>query len=103
MNKKDTDKVKAITHSVGLKNGLLDNVVTAIVSSPYKLTKKVITELEVGDNLTEEEFTNLKTNFIYAYIGKLYASYNLYTRINNYKKERNGSSKRESWDKENSD
>lgn len=77
-NNIDESKIKMIIHSIGLKYNLQDQIVSKIVNSPYKFTRKTISELDLKDIETEEEFNKLKTNFIYRYIGKLHISYAKY-------------------------
>lgn len=86
MNSVDEKKVKLLIHSIGLKHNLQDEVIKTITSSPYKFTKKILSELELEEIAEEEEFLKQKTNFIYIYIGKLYASYKLHIKNLNSKK-----------------
>jgi hypothetical protein len=79
-------KVKALIHSIGLKYNLRDEEVQKIINSPYQFTRETITELDIPDNITEEEFAALDTNFIYPHIGKFYTKWNLVNR-NNKRKE----------------
>ena len=81
----DDDKVKALIHRIGLNNHLQDKVINHIVNSPYKFTRQTIAALDVHDEITEEEFEKLKTNFIYRSLGKLYTSYSVLQRIRKQK------------------
>lgn len=81
MNKNDADKVKRLMHSIGLKHKIQDSVVNRIVNSPYRFARETIVNMELGDVNNEEEFNKLKTNFIFAYLGKLYTNYNIYKKI----------------------
>ena len=81
----DSDKVKALIQRVGLNNNLQDKVINHIVNSPYNFTRQTIVELDVHDDITEDEFNELKTNFIYRSLGKLYTSYHFYNKIKNQK------------------
>lgn len=85
MSKYEDDKVKILIHKIGLKFNLRDDEVRKIVSSPYKFTRDTIFSLEIKDIETEEEFNNLKTNFIYPYIGKLYTNFKVYEKIKKQK------------------
>lgn len=82
MSKVDDDKIKALIHSIGLKYGLQDDVIRKIVNSPYKFTRKTITELDFSNIETEEQFEELKVNFLYKYLFKLYTSFDRLTRRN---------------------
>jgi len=89
MYKPDSDKVKLLIHRIGLKHNLQDKIINAIVHSPYKFTRKVITDLSIDDNITEEQFNELKTNFIYLYIGKLYTNFSILNKFKKLKKTKN--------------
>lgn len=71
MKKSDDEKIKQILHKVGLNNNLRDDDVRKIFESQFKFTYDTIRELELKE-ITEEELDNLKTNFQYKYIGKLF-------------------------------
>jgi hypothetical protein len=86
MSKVDDDKIKALIHSVGLKHNLQDEVINKIVSSPYKFTREKISELQISDDMSEEEYDKLKTNFMYLYIGKLYTTFEMCTKFYKLKK-----------------
>lgn len=74
------DKVKLLIHKIGLKYNLQDNIINKIVNSPYKFTRETITNLNIDDIETEEDFNKLKTNFIYMYIGKLYTNFSIFKK-----------------------
>ena len=61
----DEQLINAAIHSIGLKYGLRDEEVRKIVNSPYKFTRETITKLELDNIETEEQFDELKINFIY--------------------------------------
>lgn len=86
MNKADQDKVKSLIHKIGLKYNLQDDVIKKIVTSPYIFAREHITSLSIEENITEEEFNKLKTNFIFSHIGKLYINYGTVLRYQNQKK-----------------
>lgn len=86
MSKVDDDKVKALIHSIGLKHNLQDEVINKIVNSPYKFTREKISELQISDDMSEEEYNKLKTNFIYLYIGRLYTNFDICTKFYKLKK-----------------
>ena len=81
MSKVDDDKIKALIHSIGLKHNLQDEVINKIVNSPYKFTREKISELQISDDMSEEEYNKLKTNFIYLYIGRLYTNFDICTKF----------------------
>ena len=90
MSKVDDDKIKALIHSIGLKHNLQDEVINKIVNSPYKFTREKISELQISDDMSEEEYNKLKTNFIYLYIGRLYTTFDICTKfykLRSWKKE----------------
>lgn len=70
-NEIDERKVADITHTVGLNNNLMDSQIREIVESQFRFTYKTIKAMNLSE-LTDEEIDNLKTNFYYKYIGKLY-------------------------------
>lgn len=84
MSKSDEEKIKQLIHRIGLKYNLRDDDVRKIFESQFRFTYDTIRELELKD-LTEEELEELKTNFQYKYIGKLYI--NKQTLKNKWKKE----------------
>lgn len=81
----DEKKVKALIHSIGLKYGLQDDVILKIVNSPYKFTRETIGQLKLDEIQAKEELENIKTNFIYSYIGKLFVDFDFMQRIRNLK------------------
>ena len=68
MNKTDTDKVKKLMHSIGLKHKVQDSVVNKIVNSPYRFARETIVSMELNEINSEEEFSKLKTYSIYKKI-----------------------------------
>lgn len=88
MNKPDEDKLKDLIHSIGLKYNLQDEIIKKIIYSPYKFTRKTISELEIYNGITEEEFNKLKTNFIYPYIGKIYSQFDVLNKLKKLKEAR---------------
>lgn len=81
IDKVESEKVRRLIHKIGLEFNLQDDVIRKIVNSPYKFTRETISNLDVKENMTEEEFDKLKTNFIYMHIGKLYTNYSVYKKI----------------------
>ena len=68
MNKSDEKKVNDLIHSIGLKNNLRDSEVREIVESQFRFTQETIRGLK----LTEENINDVKTNFIFKYLGKIF-------------------------------
>ena len=68
MSKSDEQKVNDLIHSIGLKNNLRDLEVRQIIESQFRFTYDTIRSLD----LTEKQIEEIKTNFIYKYLGKLY-------------------------------
>lgn len=56
-------------------------VVKKIYLLYWKFIRDTITKLPLDDNLTEEEFNNLKLNFNIPSLGKLGCTYNKYVKI----------------------
>lgn len=75
MDNIDDTAIKLLMHKIGLKNHLVDDVIAKIVNSPYKFTRQTIAELNIDNVNSKEDFNDLKTNFLYKYIGKVYTSY----------------------------
>ena len=75
------DKIKTLTHKIGLKYNLRDEIITKIINSPYKFTRDKISHLEIHD-----EYKKLETNFIYPFLGKLYTNFDMCTKYYNYKR-----------------
>lgn len=68
MNKSDEQKVNDLIHRIGLKNNLRDSEVKEIIESQFRFTYDTIRSLD----LTEKQIEEIKTNFIYKYLGKFY-------------------------------
>ena len=81
MDKIDEGEIKRLIHRIGLKYNLRDDIVNKILVSPYKFTREKISELEISDDMSEEEYNKLKTNFIYLYIGRLYTTFDICTKF----------------------
>jgi hypothetical protein len=85
MIKVDHDKVKILIHRIGLKYHLKDDDIRKIITSPYLFARETITDLSIDDNISENDFNKLKTNFIFPKIGKFYVKYNVVRRYQNKK------------------
>lgn len=68
-------KLERLYHKIGLTNNLSREEVRKIVESPYELAKEVINGLEIKTIETEEEFNQIKTNFLFKYLGKLHTNF----------------------------
>lgn len=56
-------------------------LVKQIYESYFEFIKNTITKLPLENELTEEEFSNLKTNFNIPSLGKLWCDYIRYNRV----------------------
>ena len=68
-------------------------VVKEVYKSYWRFIKSTIQELPLKEDLSEEEFLKLKTNFNIVSLGKLSCDYNRYKRIKLKEKYRNESKK----------
>jgi hypothetical protein len=66
-------KVADIIHTIGLNHNLRDEEVKEIVEAPFKFMQKVIKGMSL-DTMNSEEIDELKTNFFFKYLGKIYTS-----------------------------
>jgi hypothetical protein len=57
-----------------------------IVYSPYEFMRDKLTDLNLKEDLTEEEFINKKTNFNMPSLFKMFASYYAYKEIQKKKR-----------------
>ena len=71
-----------------------------IIKAPMRFIRKVTSEIKLLEDMSEEEFNKNTFNFNIPHIGKLYADYHLYKKINNVKKNKKGSSPTQSGKKE---
>lgn len=67
-------KLKKLYHSIALKYNMTDDELKELVNSPYEFSREKIRALQL-DDVEEEEFNKLKTNFMYRYLGKFYIEY----------------------------
>ncbi len=75
-------KIKDLIHTIGLNNNLTDEQVREIVEAPSRFTYQEIRKLEI-QGIPIEEVDNLKKNFYFKYIGKLYTDSEVVTKLNN--------------------
>jgi hypothetical protein len=98
-NEIDERKVADIIHTVGLNNNLMDSQIREIVESQFRFTYKTIKAMSLS-TMTDEEIDELKTNFYYKYLGKVYTNSEVITRhkirdeyiMNKHKQKENGRS-----------
>ena len=69
-----------ITKEVSSKLGLPRQVVLNTYKSFWEFIKGKIEELPLKEDLTEEDFNDLKVNFNLPYIGKIYCNYDTYVK-----------------------
>lgn len=81
MTKADEIKVNRLIHSIGLKYNLTDSEVKEIVESQFKFAYEEIRKLDFEN----EDIENLKTNFLFKYLGKLYIDKKTIKNIKNGK------------------
>lgn len=86
--------MKKVISEVAQKVELPENIVLKLYKEYWRFIKSTIEELPLKDNLSEEDFSNLKTNFNLPYLGKLNCTYtnwikkrNKYRYGNKYKKD----------------
>lgn len=75
-------------HKIGLETRVRDDFIKEIIESQYKFTKETINELGFNETISKEEFKDIKTNFTFKYIGKLYTRYDLVASL--IKRKNNG-------------
>lgn len=80
--KRDDDIVNMIIHRISLKYGIQSHIIREIVETQFKFTYEHIKDLNFEDK-SVEEIKQMKTNFYYKYIGKLYITpESTYKRVN---------------------
>lgn len=88
MSNLDNAKIKKLIHSIGLNNNLSDSEVKKIVESQFEFTYNTIINIEL-EKSQEETLDDIKTNFIYKYLGKLHTNkdvINKYNKLLTYRK-----------------
>lgn len=75
-------KGKAI-QIVASKLLISEKIVESVYREYWEAIKKVIEELSLKDDLTEEEFSKLRTTVSIPYLGKLSCTYKRYMNIKN--------------------
>ena len=74
----DKIKIEKISEEMSIPK----EVVIKVIESQYEFIRKKTKELHFDPNLTREEFDAMKTNFNIPCIGKLYASFYMYRKMN---------------------
>lgn len=82
MTKADEIEVNKLIHRIGLKYNLTDSEVKEIVESQFKFAYEEIRKLNLNEDLND-----IKTNFIFKYIGKLFIDNKTITNKKNGKQE----------------
>tara|TARA_R110000764_G_C10904930_1_gene371964 strand:+ start:576 stop:845 length:270 start_codon:yes stop_codon:yes gene_type:complete len=81
------DKIKI--EKISQEMSIPKEVVIKAIESQYEFIRKKTKELHFDPNLTREEFDAMKTNFNIPCIGKLYASFYMYRKMNENARKRN--------------
>lgn len=67
--------MKKVINDVAKTVNLPENIVINVYKEYWKFIKDTIEKLPLKDDLSEEEFSKLKTNFNLPYLGKLSCTY----------------------------
>lgn len=78
-------KYPDIVHELSKEMSLKEEVIDTIYKSFYSFIRESITNLPLKEELSEEEFDNLKTNFNIPAIGKLHCTYERYLKMKKQK------------------
>lgn len=70
-----------IINKVSRDTGISSDIVDKTYKAFWKFIKDSIEALPLKDDLTEEEFNTLRTNFNIPSLGKLYCSYDRYVGV----------------------
>lgn len=70
-----------IIKKVADDTGLPESVVDRTYKAYWSFIRNKISELNLKDNLSEEEFNELRTNFNIPSLGKLCCTYNRYNQV----------------------
>lgn len=74
-------KYEDIVIEVSKKSNLPEEVVDKIYKSYWEFIRNTIKDLPLKEDLSEEQFNKLRTSFNIPSIGKLYCSYDKYSRM----------------------
>jgi hypothetical protein len=75
MDKVDKIKLKQLIAKLAQKYNLSEETIKNIVESPYHFTYEKLKDLDLDEVKSEDEANELKTNFNYKGLGKLYLNY----------------------------
>lgn len=78
-------KYPDIVHELSKEMSLKEEVIDTIYKSFYNFIRESITNLPLKEELSKEEFNNLKTNFNIPAIGKLHCTYERYLKMKKQK------------------
>lgn len=76
-------KAVEVCKRVAKELNIPEEVVRAVYSSYWEFIKKTIKEIPLKTDMTEEEFSQYKTNFNLPSLGKFYCDYKRYKNIRN--------------------
>jgi hypothetical protein len=79
-------KYLEIINKLSKELNIPEKVVDTAYKSFFSFMREVISNLPLKENLTEEEFNKLKTNFNLPALGKLHCTYERYLGIKEQKK-----------------
>ena len=88
-------KMNNIYKQVAEEMNIPVEVVEFAYKSYWKFIRETIQELPLKEDLSEEEFAKLKTNFNIVSLGKLSCNHDRYLRIKEREKYRNAKSKKD--------
>jgi hypothetical protein len=77
-----TNREKIEIERLSKKFGYSVPEITKMIRAPYEFMTETLKKLDLPRNLTEEEFHKKTKNFNLVSLGKLYASYIVYKKIN---------------------
>lgn len=78
MNKEvQTKKLKDLYHKVGLMNNLNGDMIKKIHESQFEFAKQETDRIDISKIEDKGVFNELKTNFLFKFLGKLYADWRL--------------------------
>ena len=88
-------RMKELYNKVAKEMNIPVEVVEFAYKSYWKFIRKTIQELPLKEDLSEEEFAKLKTNFNIVSLGKLSCNYDRYKRVKLKEKYKNAKYKKD--------
>ena len=85
LDKEERKILKAICE----KYNVTEKQALEAIKAPMRFIREKTKEINLGDDVTKEEFEELTYNFNIPFIGKLYANYNNHKRYIDVKRKRN--------------